>query len=1200
MSAKLKSLELVGFKTFAKKTKFEFSENITSVVGPNGSGKSNISDALRWVLGEQSFTSLRGKKTEDMIFSGTDGRGKASMASATVVFDNSDGWLPIEFSEVSITRKAYRDGNNQYLINNRRVRLADVREMLAKSGLSERTYTVVSQGLVDKALTLKAEERRRLFEEAAGIGLYRSRKEQSLRRLDKTKRNLERVQDILAELSPRIKSLSRQAERAIQHEQIREDLKSVLRDWYGFHWHEGQKNFRQARMIGKEFEQKLLHIRTDYQKFSNQLNENREKISGHRNRLTAWHRELAKIHTIREETSKNLAVSDERKRSFLTQITQYSSEKIELQKQVDLEKDRYTLAQTDARKLATDSFEAKNKSIAAKESLQSIFNQLNSNKNNLRINEEKLQNLNNKRIENEATISAIEAANVEKVDNKNSSFGEIEELERSLLEFEKIADNAEKLWNETNVALEENRAKIIKINQEIKHVDSQLQTLNSLLTKHVINQGRLAAELKVLEDAEKNYSGYASGAKLLLEENSKQVFQGNTSSISAHLNVPKKYEIAIGAVLGDFANGVIVKNQSDIDKSLEILESGLAKAALLPTKSISPDKTIEIKDFPSALAIGADVVDTSPELRPTVDLLLGQVIIVESRKIAKRIMKQIPNRSVAVTLAGELFYGSGLILVDHKGGLGVLGKVREKAELSERVKQENQKIKDINIEISKFSKQKETLSSSLSKIEIFASQIQKDENRLKLEFDALSLEADQRRNKIQLHKNQFDNIDIEYESNLQKVTAIIQSTKVIDDDIQLITNLLRDTRVKINSISLEENQAQLTHWETEFAVISRALSDSEKLEKERKFILDSASENLASLANKDFDLKNNFEKLEQETTEMRSSEGGISERIQSLQELINPEEIMLSRKEIEQVDLQEREEKGRNELSVAERRNSNAQIQLAKQEDGLSILREKIIDDFGLVDFEYEEDISGPTPLPFGDMVERLPVVKELPEELEETLSRQRLQLKRIGSVNPDAKNEYQEVKNRFEFLTEQMADLESAEIDLRNVIDELDTLMEKEFRITFENVSREFQQIFKRLFIGGSAKLLMTEGDAFHDLGVDIEAKLPGKRVQKLALLSGGERSLTAAALVFALIKSSPTPFCIMDEIDAALDEANVGRFVEVLSDLSKETQFVVITHNRNTVQMSDVIYGITMGRDSVSQSISLKLEDVDDRYSS
>src|ERR1041385_2525378 len=318
MPLRLKSLELQGYKTFASKTTFEFAGGITAIVGPSGSAKSNIADALRWVLGEQSYALLRGKKTEDMIFNGSEHRPRASMASAHIVFDNAAGWLPVDFTEVAMTRRAYRDGHNDYLLNDQQVRLRDLNELLAASGLSERTYTILGQGLVDASLALKAEERRRLFEEAAGIGLYRVRREEALKRLDATKHNLERVLDILSELEPRLRSLERQAKRANEYGRAQADLKVILREWYGYHWHKAQQELASAREAVKSQEVRLREAREVHAKTQTEYNAFRERLSGLRAQLNAWHRQSAEMHNQREEVSRELAVLEERRRSLVT------------------------------------------------------------------------------------------------------------------------------------------------------------------------------------------------------------------------------------------------------------------------------------------------------------------------------------------------------------------------------------------------------------------------------------------------------------------------------------------------------------------------------------------------------------------------------------------------------------------------------------------------------------------------------------------------------------------------------------------------------------------------------------------------------------------------------------------------------------------------------------------------------------------
>ncbi len=369
MPARLKSFELHGYKTFASRNEFQFSDGITAIVGPNGSGKSNIADALRWVLGEQSYGLLRGRKTEDMIFSGSENRPRAGMASATVVFDNSDGWLPIDFSEVGITRRAYRDGENEYLLNSQRVRLKDVSEVLSKSGLAERTYTIIGQGLVDAALALKAEERRRLFEEAAGIGLHRSRREEALKRLEITRRNLERVQDILSELQPRLRSLERQAKRSLEYDQLKADLKVVLREWYGYHWHKAQAKLVEAQLNAKQQEEALSVVQTNQHELDTKISNYRSNINDLREKLNDWHKELTTLHQRREILSREQAVNSERSRLLLLQQEQISKERANVEEEFGIQKDQLSISNQELEELDEDLKEAR---LSVTESLERV------------------------------------------------------------------------------------------------------------------------------------------------------------------------------------------------------------------------------------------------------------------------------------------------------------------------------------------------------------------------------------------------------------------------------------------------------------------------------------------------------------------------------------------------------------------------------------------------------------------------------------------------------------------------------------------------------------------------------------------------------------------------------------------------------------------------------------------------------------
>ena len=1199
MPNRLRSLELNGYKTFASKTLFEFSGNITVIVGPNGSGKSNIADAIRWVLGEQSYRLLRGRKTEDMIFSGSETRPRSGMASTTLTFDNSDGWLPIDFSEVSVTRRAYRDGQNEYLINNNRVRLRDVTELLAYSGLSERTYTVIGQGLVDSALTLKSEERRRLFEEAAGIGLYRYRKEQSLRRLDKTKRNLERVQDILTELTPRLKSLQRQAQRVEEYEQVRRDLREVLREWYGYHWILAQKEFIVTRDLAHKHEGNLHKTRENQMLVERSINSIRDRTTGLRDELNSWHRQLAQIHSQREETSRELAVNAERRRAMQEQQNSLGVEVARIEAEVGLRKDRLDDVALRMEQTKQDVLEAEKELYGARKVLTEVRIKKGNLKDAMQVSRQELVDLNTVKVQLSTRKEEIEV--------------QIEKFNRDKEKTEKLLAKQEAKQQELKIQLSDSE-RTLKETKRLVAIDegnletkkSQINSLRDERDKVQIKQidissevSRYNAEINVLEQAEENLIGYASGAKILFQAAKEGRIHSSKGALGKHLQVDKKYEVAIAAALGDFVDAILMDSDGDLEAALSLLEDKKARVSFLPFGEISPPPILSIRTDNDCFGIAADLVKTSKEFKPGVDLLLGQVFVVKDRKAARQVMAKWEDHTRAVTLRGEVFHASGPISVDSEGRAAALRRPREQQELGEKLSDAEINLREVDEKIQKNDELEEILQKEIDSLvnELYASNKHLEESRFR--YQELSLQYDQACNQCKLHQDQLGL----FEREIRELKTLIQNhvsrLEKIESQIKETEESFQDFSVELEEVSTEEHLEQAAFWETQIIAGKRAIEDAEQAFEERKSDSNKIKEHLQDQRSLLEKVQSQISDIDQRIQEMRSFEGGLGEQISELRILIEPAESELRELEDEQENLVDKETIVRQQLNVAERHYTQAQITLARTQEALDTLQQRIEDDFGLVDFEYQEDVSGPTPLPFKEMVERLPEVTSIDPEFEETLKRQRMQLRRMGAINFDAQQEYVEVKERHDFLTNQMADLVAAEEDIREVITELDSLMDREFRKTFEVVASEFKQIFTRLFGGGTARLVMTDAENISGAGIDIEARLPGKRSQRLALLSGGERSLAAAALIFALVKASPTPFCVLDEVDAMLDEANVARFRELLSELSRETQFVLITHNRHTVQAADVIYGITMRRDTTSQSISLKLEEVDERYS-
>ena len=517
MPLRLKSLELHGYKTFATRTVFEFAAGVTAIVGPNGSGKSNIADFLRWVLGEQSYLLLRGKKTEDMIFSGSEHRPRAGMASAEIIFDNSANWLPVDFAEVSMARRAYRDGHNDYLLNGQQVRLRDMNELLAASGLSERTYTILGQGLVDASLALKADERRRLFEEAAGVGLYRVRREDALKRLETTQHNLERVQDIMAELEPRLKSLERQAKRAIEYSRVQNDLRVLLLDWYGYHWHHAQVELNETREVVKQQESHVNEARETYVKAQAEYAAFRERLSGLRAQLNVWHRQSSELHSQRESVSRDLAVLDERRRAL---VASQSSLQSELGRSINEEKlahERFSEIDQEAAGLQIEFDEATNQLAHTQEFLHTRQTNRTSAEQNLQAAREMVASIHTQRAETQARLDDL-AARVESQKQKQDAIHlSIRSAETEIRKAEQIHETVQVQRVQTGESVQRIIADVENKRREVERLENERRAKLEERVSRQASYSRAQAQLDILIQAEQSLAGYAEGARYLLD-----------------------------------------------------------------------------------------------------------------------------------------------------------------------------------------------------------------------------------------------------------------------------------------------------------------------------------------------------------------------------------------------------------------------------------------------------------------------------------------------------------------------------------------------------------------------------------------------------------------------------------------------------------------------------------------------------------
>lgn len=1197
MPLRVKLLDLQGYKTFAEKTTFEFAEGITAIVGPNGSGKSNIADALRWVLGEQSNSLMRAKKTDDMIFAGSEQRSRSGMATATITFDNADQWLPVDFSEVALERRAYRDSGNEYRLNGQRVRLMDVNELLAQSGLSERTYTILGQGLVDASLALKADDRRRLFEEAAGIGLYRGRRDDALRRLEKTERNLERVLDVMTELTPLVRRLGRQAKRATEYAQVQADLQVLLRDWYGFHWKRAQRELREARDAYRQQDAKLREVKRTHEGQLETFTAFRERIQALRTQLNIWHRESSSLHNQRETISRELAVLEERRRSLFQSQQDLLQEMERSQDQAQIAQERLQRVEEEYARLKKEDEEARAEIEAAQQALKEQRTKRAETAHALKEAESALNQFREERTRLQAKLDSLNARILSAQEEIDANERTLNEVQAKADVAEKEAKRAEGARQKAEQSVQDAREQLRQQKENVEKLNLERRTLRERQAERERTQSKLEAQLEVLEQAEESLSGYAEGARFLLEAARKSQLKETRGALSALLDVPDEIEIAVAAALGEYVDAILLESGEDAEDALRLLEKEkTGRAALLPLAEILSRKAIKLPNDEGVVGIAAEMLAAPSHLQKVIDLLLGQTLIVKDRETARRVLKEADAQGRVVTLRGEVFCADGLIVAGGSDRAGTLSRPRQRRELTESLDDLAQRLGDLTKRIDEVDADLAEATREAEKREAAVRRAAQSLEAARKTAQQARLEAESSRRKAEWQLGQRDQLQSTLDRAEAEKGEVVEAQKTLEDQESEHQTRVRTLSSQLAELSLEELQNKVTYWQTRVAVSAQSLRDAEARRQERLQAQARLDESRGSLARRVDEAKAAIEKLDAEKESDREKERSLQAQIAVLQEKIEPAE-----KELQESELQESEQRAQEGdltrmVTSTERLHGKMQLEVTRREEAVERLRQQIEDDFGLVMFSYEQDTSGPVPLPFAGMVEQLTDLDELPPNLDEQVTEQRNRLRRMGPVNPEAQEEFEKESQRHAFMEQQIADLRQAEADLREVIRELDDLTEQAFVKTFKVVAQEFSKIFVRLFGGGSAKLSLTDPENLVETGIEIEARLPGRKEQSLGLLSGGERSLTAIALVFALLRVSPTPVCVMDEVDAMLDEANVSRFRDMLAELSKDVQFIVITHNRNTVQAADVIYGVTMGRDSASQIISLKLDEVSD----
>ena len=1203
---RINRITIHGFKTFARSTEFVFDPGITAVVGPNGSGKSNIVDSMRWCLGEQSFSLLRSKKTSDVIFAGSDKRPRLGMAEVTIALDNTNGEIPLEYTEVEITRRAYRDGDNEYLVNGQRVRLQDVIDLLAQTGLGKRTYSVVGQGLIDRALSMAPEERRSLFEEAAGITGYQIKRTTAMRRLEATQTNLTRVQDIVAELSPRLGYMKRQAERARERGQIAADLQALLRDWYGFRWHTTLHQLEVSHAGETAARTAVAERQAGLAEVTARIDSVRGQQRQLRADLADLHASGAGLHRSAETVGRELAVAQERLRQLYARQEDATRELAPLHSQQETLGGRVGELQAAVaeaqvlqaeRQQAADALQAEvGQRQAARQALVK----------NLDAAREILRRQQAQQTDASSRITQIGERRVALQAELAQHTAALEKAQQEAAAAEEALHAAEAQAGQADERVGSIQAEITAAEQQIEMLRTELRQAEE--TRRAADRAldRLHTRQDLLSRLREEGAGYGSGVRNVLAaaqtnkasgKNSREL-SGILGTVATLLRVPSHLEKAVEMALGGALQNVITESWNDASAAIEYLKQQRGgRATFLPLDRLSVLPAIAAPRTRGILGNAVDLVDFDARVAPAMQQLLNRVWVAENLPAARAALDSYSGnaRPTVVTLEGEIVRPGGAVTggsENTRGDDSLLSRERELRDLPGQIERSSQEARGAATTCGDYNKRIETTRLQLEEHQRSLAELARQERAQRQQVEELRRRADRAAQSRRWQEERCTQTSAEIAS-LAERTATLQTSFVAYEQASA------SAQTGVTAAEAELAAARSDELLQELAERRAAAAEAQGQLRSQQALLDNTLRSRQSIGDQITAKQRQIAGLEQEmgtlgdqVAVLRGQENDLSSQIAVLQAQIDPLEAQLQILDANLAEEQTLERTLQGALRREETAWNAAQLHLQRSQDLLEQLRGEIQQDLGLVALEQSEDVAYQPPLPWDAFVEQLPVVESIPEGMDEEVRELRARLARLGNVNPDAVREYEEAAGRHEFLLTQSADLEAALADLRKIIAELDERMDVELRRTFDAVGKEFTRLFQQLFNGGTAHLELTDPEHIGASGIEIIARPPGKRPQSLALLSGGERSLSACALIFAILRVSPTPFCVLDEVDAALDEANIDRFRLMLEDMSQDTQFIIVTHNRRTLEGANTIYGVTMGDDGVSRVMSLRLE--------
>ena len=1185
----LKSIEVQGFKSFANKIVFDFHNGITGIVGPNGSGKSNVADAVRWVLGEQSAKQLRGAKMEDVIFAGTQNRKPVGFAYVAITLDNSDHALPVEYDEVTVSRRVYRSGESEYKINGHSCRLRDVTEMFYDTGIGKEGYSIIGQGQIDKILSGKPDERRELFDEAAGIVKFKRRKSAAIKKLENERSNLVRVNDILSELEKQVGPLKQQSEKAKEYLNYKTDLKkydvnAFLLETDRIRKETAELNDR-LKIVDDDLEDSKSeydNTKSEYEAAENQLNDINAQIDENSQTVSALELESQKLQGEINVFTEQIKTFNANKQLHSERLLDIEKDKQNKNNAVKELREQYNNLNTELSeyndKLAAINDTAK----ALNAEIEGISGQIDNRQNSIYDN---LTEQSTIKAENQKFVTMLEQLEIKKseltshiIKGKSDESAQKQVIKSLTAEL----DNAVGKLEDINNSIEESNTSVTQLKAEIAEKNSELDKLTQ-------NYHREKSRLESLINITERYDGYGNSIKKIMEL--KDSNPGILGVIADIVKVEKQYETAIETALGGTIQNIVTDKESTAKELIGYLKQNkLGRATFLPLNAIHARNTLENEaciNEKGVIGVASNLVRVSFEYEGLAKYLLGRILVVDNIDNALLIAKKYKYTLRIVTLEGEqLNPGGSMTGGAFRNSSNLLGRRREIEELKQSVSNTNKQITqekaavaDLRNQVAKYREaldsynkllrethiRKNTIDVNLKQADLKLSEIiasYGDDIKEQASIDSEILKISESRNQVSGNLNLLDNQNEAARKEIENLGKTLEAKKSEEAAVALkIENL------KISHSSIEQKASFINEN------IERLCKELDNLEEEKTSIQEKIGETkeLVSAKQADIELvKNSIEESERKIT-------AIGEKLEDLRAA--KEKVNASHKEF----FKKREELNE-KIILLEKDSMRLHNQYDRLEESYDSLVDYMWNEYELT-YSYALELKSDELNNINDIRKQINILKAA--------------IKKLGDVNVNAIEEYKSVSERYEFMKTQHDDMIEAEESLMKVIEELDEGMRTQFTAKFEEIKVEFDKVFKELFGGGRGTIELVEGEDILEAGILIISQPPGKKLQNMMQLSGGEKALTAIALLFAIQNLKPSPFCLLDEIEAALDDSNVGRYANYLHKLTKHTQFIVITHRRGTMSAADRLYGITMQEKGVSTLVSVDLieNDLNDR---